>query len=189
MIYDFSIRILNPPTQTGQKSLTVASRPQVTSFEFKEPVSGPELVLKIKTAVDHTQDVTFESGSWPLQVGRESRFRVSWRVRNTTNALIDAKVEADLPLGGPSFVRGETNDGSIDFLSGPYAVVWHIGTLAPHSVAASYFIISVTPSVADRGKAPVLANNVLFQGFDSFINQSVLDESPVGAAVAPGTVQ
>ncbi len=186
----YSIRISSPPTQSSQSSLTISTTPKVTSFEFKEPVMGASLTLKIKTIIDHTQQVTYESGAEALQAGQETRYRVAWRVENTTNTVIDAKVTGDLPLGEASFIRGDASPGSsISFQPGPYAIVWDIGTVAPHSQTSAYFIIGVRPSVANRGSTPALVKNIKFEGFDSFVNQRVFDETPVDSAHATGTVQ
>src|SRR3989338_8591663 len=185
----FSVEIASPATITREKSMSVNSRPQVTSFEIKEPIIGSDLTLKIKTQTDHIQEVAYESGSLPMRPGQETNFRVTWRLTNTSNTVNDAIVKANLPLGAESFVRGETSFGNISFQATAYEVVWNVGTVEPHSTALAYFIISYTPSVSDVGTAPTLANEISFQAFDNFVNQQVFDETPVGPARAPGRVE
>lgn len=187
---EYKINIKNPPTSAGDKSMTVSSTPQVTSFELKEPIVGSSIDLKVKTQTDLVQSVEYESGQWPMEVGEETRLKVTWDLTNTTNTITGVRIAADLPLGASSFVRGHASSGtSISFDESRYVVAWNLDKVEPHSQETAFFIVSVTPSSSDRNDRPTLASNITLEGTDSFVEQPVYDETPVGDAEAPGRVE
>ena len=187
---EFKVDVLNPPTTIGEKAMVILSRPRVTSLELKEPILGPEIALKIKTQVDLTQSVDYLSGQWPMRPGLVTRFKITWRMTNTTNRVTGARVSADVPLGSSSFSNAQSSSGTtLSANSGADLVNWDLRELEPHTTHTAEFVITYTPSVSDVGQTPTLVNNISLEGTDSFVSQPIFDETPVGPAKPKGSVE
>ena len=123
------------------------------------------------------------TGPMPPKAESETTYTVIWTITNTSSKIKDAKVAASLPL----YVKwlSQTNPASenISFNSARAEVVWDAGDIeagagieGPPREAS--FQISFLPSLSHEGQSPVILNESVLSGTDSFTSASVGETRP-----------
>lgn len=135
------------------------------------------------------------SGPLPPRVGAKTAYAVLWEIRNFNNDLQNAEIRAKLPAN----IKWENafwpQDFRITFDQGTSEVRWSLGSvkagtgvITPALTAA--FQVSLTPSEADVGDSPVLANEAKFSALDTFTGQNLealAGELSIRTTEDPGT--
>ncbi len=164
---------------TGQHVEDGASR-QVQSNLARE--------VRLASALTVTPRITWSTGPFtntgalPPRVDMETTYTLNLAALNTINNVRAARVIATLP----SYVRwiGDVSPDNEDvtFDEDTRQIIWNIGELpaatgygdvSPRSVMVR---IGITPSVAQKGTAPVLVQSVKITGVDRYSGASLADE-------------
>lgn len=130
---------------------------------------------------------TVGEGPLPPQVGSSTTYRILWTLGNTVNDVENLTVVATLPEGVQFTGKNiTTSAGSLAFDPSARTVRWTLprlgagsGTLVPNLSAG--FSVSITPTAAQVGTAPLLVGSVALSGTDAFANV------PVTAGAEPVT--
>ncbi len=122
------------------------------------------------------------SGPVPPVADTKTTYTIVWKVSNTVNTVANATVKATLP----SYVRfvGLTNPSTgISYNEFAQEVVWLVGEVAPGTTREGAFQVELTPSVSQRGVAPIIVSDQEITGFDRFVQKNI------GGAVEPLTTE
>lgn len=117
------------------------------------------------------------SGPYPPQADRETTYTVQWAVENSLNAVANATVSATLP----TYVRytGYADPSSgISYDEEARVVTWTLGELGASMTREGAFQIAVTPSVSQRGTAPVILVDQKISGYDRTTKRQVSGTAP-----------
>lgn len=123
------------------------------------------------------------SGPMPPKADNETTYTVIWTITNTSNKIKDAKVTATLPLYVKWLSRVNSDIENISFNSADSEVVWDVGDIEasagidspPREIA---FQISFLPSLSQVGQNPVILNESILSGKDSFTSTVVGETRP-----------
>lgn len=136
-------------------------------------------VVKIGTVTDFTATTYHQSGPFqntgpmPPRVGKETTYTVVWKILNTSNDILGAKVTTSLP----PYVRWTDQifptDSNINYNPVTSQVTWNIGDI---KAGAGYefeapevsFQVGITPSINHVGEEPRLTYQSVFTGTDDF---------------------
>ena len=123
------------------------------------------------------------SGPMPPKADSETTYTVIWTITNTSSKIKDAKVTATLPLYVKWLSQTSPSDENISFNSAGSEIVWDVGDIeagagidSPPREAA--FQISFLPSLSQEGQNPVILNESILSGKDSFTSSSVGETRP-----------
>lgn len=138
---------------------------------------------RLSSRVIHWSGPFENTGPMPPKAETETTYTVVWTITNTSNKIKDAKVTAVLPI----YVRwlSQTNPTAenISFNSVGSEVVWDAGDIeagagidsSPKEVA---FRISFLPSLSQEGQSPVILDESILSGRDSFTLTEVGETRP-----------
>lgn len=188
--FHFSIETFGRPRVTSQtdKNLLVTLRTQIESSSLPKELEGIDLsseeilTLKVRSKIFfsgkslYRSSPILNSGPLPPKVGQKTTYTISWEIRNFTNDLENAEVRATIPpnvLWQDKVFPAETRI-SYDPPSGE--VVWKIGEikagtgiLTPALVGS--FQVSLTPSLLDVRKSPIILNESVLRARDTFTGE------------------
>lgn len=123
------------------------------------------------------------TGPMPPKADKETTYTVIWTITNTSNKIQNAKVVATLPIYAKWLSKISPDNENISFDSANSEVVWEIGDVeagagidSPAKEAA--FQISFQPSVSQAETVPVVLNEAVFTGDDSFTSTSIEETRP-----------
>lgn len=169
------------------KATAKFSTPNVPSgVEGSEVFALDSVVTKISSQPTLTQNLVYDdsnpstAGPLPPQVGQKTMFTVKWQLSNPGNDIRGAKVTATLPPGvtWESGATANTGTNVPAFNASSNTVTWSVGTL-PYGTGTgtdkyqAQFVVSIRPSVNQRGQSvPVVAGAAL-TGTDAFTGQTL----------------
>lgn len=157
-----------------------------------------EFVNKINTKLEITQNSYYENevfdseGPIPPEVGRTTKYVISWQAKNYLNDAKNTKVKAILGKGVSLTGKIFPQDARLTFDSQSREVVWDLenmeaGRGALNSGPSVTFQIAFTPSSLQKGQQAELVGQAVITGDDQFTNQKVSTEAP--AIKIEGVVQ
>ena len=116
------------------------------------------------------------TGPLPPKVEQKTTYTIIWSVTNPSNDVANVTVEANLPQYVQWLGVVTPDDEKVTFQNGK--VTWNVGALragtgVQSSAREVAFQISFTPSLAQAGAAPVLIQDALLKGLDSFTNSVI----------------
>ncbi len=132
----------------------------------------------VDAQVVHSIGPFTNTGALPPKVNQPTEYTIIWTASNMFNDLDNAKVTATLP----NFVTwtGVTSPAAeqISFDPTSRQITWNLGTLLATGGSASGlrqvdFQIAFTPSNNQAGQNPLLMNDAVLSGTDSFTNQNL----------------
>jgi hypothetical protein len=136
-------------------------------------------------------------GPIPPKADVETSYTIIWTVSNSTNRVTGTKVVATLPsyMHWTGIVSPNEEQVSYNEVGGQ--VVWTIGDMQPGARKEVAFQVVLMPSISQIGSSPILVNEQIVSGNDSFTNTvvqsskreltTVLTSDP-GFSVAGGAV-
>lgn len=177
----FSVDVKNPPTKDSSKSLSVVSNVKIKSNEYETFFPGNELRLKIATQASVESSVSFVSGSLPPQVGRQSAYKVTVSLKNSTNDISDAVFTAFIPLGAGGFDQNSVNaaeSSKVQYDPTTGKLTWNVGSVPAHSgsfqaAKTLQFNVRLQPSASQVGESPVLVRDLTLSGTDVYTSQQL----------------
>lgn len=194
------------PGESGQLSFIFSSMPETTisgsrdigiqliltgtSVATNQPVTVSESrTIRIGSKVNfsaqslHSIGPFNNGGPIPPKVGKETSYTIVWTIGNTYNALSEAKVTAKLGPGVKWRGAGNTFAESISHDEATNTVTWDLGDVSsglgfsepPRNTA---FQVSITPTSAQTGSAPILVNSNLFSAYDTSLGKNISVSQP-----------
>lgn len=153
------------------------------SVDVPETLSEPSIarVTVASTVLLAAQSLHFagpftNGGPTPPVPGERTSYSIVWSVKNSSNAVANAKVSASLP----AYVEfAEAQEGSgVVYDSSNRLVTWSLGDLAAGTgfsvpIRQAAFRVVLTPSNTQVGKSPALTGPVNFTGVDRFAKSSL----------------
>ncbi|MDE1988692.1 MAG: hypothetical protein KGI39_03265, partial [Patescibacteria group bacterium] len=139
--------------------------------------------LKLTSRIIHWSGPFQNTGPMPPKAEKETTYTIIWTVINTSNKVKDAKVAATLPVYVKWVSKINPDNENISFNPASSEVVWNIGDVEagagidnkPKEVA---FQVSLLPSVSQIGQSPIVLNDAVLSGTDSFTSTSVGETRP-----------
>ncbi len=134
----------------------------ITSSASMRAIVATELALD--TAL------TASGGPVPPKVDTPTDYQITWNIANSANAVADTVLTATLP----SYVvwRSSQND-AVTYNATTRAVTWKIGDMESSARKSASFTVSLTPSLSQLNRAPVLLNPPSLTAFDRFVRTAV----------------
>ncbi len=115
------------------------------------------------------------SGPLPPQVGKETTYRVTWKIDNSLHELTDLKLSAKLPPGVIWSGLSKVDAGNLTFDAGEDKMAWTLNwmptTIKTLSVS---FDVKLTPSDDQRNTLPQLIDATIFEATDKLTGDSLL---------------
>ncbi|MFH0846396.1 MAG: hypothetical protein V1851_03305 [Patescibacteria group bacterium] len=122
---------------------------------------------------------SFENiGSIPPQVDKATTYTIVLTATNTSNDLSNVKVKASLPAYIKWLDRVSPQVSGLEYNQVGGVLSWNIGSMKAGdgfstSAKEVSFQISLTPSLSQLGSEPVLVNNLVLEGVDTFTGQKI----------------
>ncbi|MFH1145953.1 MAG: hypothetical protein V1707_03255 [bacterium] len=157
----------------ADKELTIATT------QLKAPFNG---YWQLNAQARYYQDDSSPVGTGPLppKVGSATRYRVNWRLTNTTHTLQAMKVKTTLPNSVEWISQAEpTGYGSVSYDKETRAVTWELNQVPAaasvngRTVLAS-FDVSLTPIASQIGTEPKLTEDVQASALDTVTGSELL---------------
>ncbi|QQS22686.1 hypothetical protein IPM19_03580 [bacterium] len=190
----FSFKIKDPATDSGDESLTVVIKPRIKSNQNSTFIPGTDLSIKISSPAKLTGSVDHAGGSLPPTVGKESSFKVSLFLDNSSNdfrdGVLTGSVQVGVSLDTSSITQSEKNLVKYDATTGK--LTWNVGQLLAHSGDGRpqrklEFTVKTTPSSSQAGQAITLFKNITFSATDDFTGEGQsLQLGDLGTSNLPG---
>jgi hypothetical protein len=201
----FNATIKNPPVRDTSRNIEVKTAVKMKSNEYDAYLPGNDLAIKISTQASIETSLEHVTGPLPPQVGKETTYRLTMSLKNSTNELTDGIVTAFIPVASTgvdmSSVQPSKETGLVSFDASTGKLTWKVGVLGAHTgtfnpIRKMSINVRLTPSSSQAGKEPELLKSVLFSATDSFTKQSLrltaesLDTGSLsGSGFYNGTVQ
>ncbi len=139
--------------------------------------------LKLVSRIVHWSGPFQNNGPMPPKVEKETTYTIIWAVTNISNKVKGAKIVATLPIYVKWISKISPNNENVSFNPASSEVVWDIGDVEagagivskPKEVA---FQVSFLPSVSQVGQSPIILNDSILSGNDSFTSTSVGETRP-----------
>lgn len=189
-----SFKLKDPVTTGDDKNLIITIKPKIKSNQNSTFISGSDLVLKISSPAGIDGAVAGAGGTLPPQVGKESSFKVSVKLSNSSNDYRDGVLTGSIPIGvsldANSFTATEKNLVKFDSSTGK--LVWSLGQLVAHAGDGNperilEFTVKTTPSNSQVGQTITLFKSIGFTAVDDFTGQNLkLDQEDLGTNNLPG---
>lgn len=129
--------------------------------------------LNPSETIERTVGAFVNTGPWPLRANIPSTFTVRIRVENTTNTLANTEVSVEFPsyvtYTGQHSPQGE----SVSYDDASKKLRWVIGDLPAHTARSISIQVSVLPSLSQVGKPITIVKNIIADGFDRFVKETV----------------
>lgn len=134
--------------------------------------------LKLSSRIIHWSGPFQNKGPMPPKAEKETTYTIIWTVINTSNKVKDGKVVATLPVYVKWASKISPENEDVSFNPASSEIVWNIGDVEasagigskPREVA---FQVSFLPSVSQVGQSPIILNDSVLSGTDSFTSTSV----------------
>jgi len=129
----------------------------------------------------HFQGPFTNSGPMPPKAESKTTYTVQWQVKNASNAIANALVQATLPPY-VVFVAAQKDSG-VTYDAGSRTVSWSLGDVragAGYSLPSrtALFQVAITPSMTQVGSSPALTSGARFSGQDRFAQVRVEATAP-----------
>ena len=178
---NLSLKIRDVPVQDRSVNPVVNTNIKIKSNEYDAYLPGNKLQVKISTQFAMETGVSFVDGARPPRVGQSSRYKVSIKLKNTTNDIIGSVVTMFIASGGNNFdisSVGVAEAKLVAYDSSTGKLTWRVDTLRAHSgdfapTRDLEFIVKATPSLSAVGSPITLVKNMQFSGTDSGTNQAI----------------
>lgn len=151
------------------------------AYKNKTPALKIGTVLSVLAEARYYTEDGDQLGRGPLppQVGKETKYGIILRVNNTTSGVEKINLTATLPpyvhwTGKTSVGRG--ND--IQYNSAQNSIQWSLNSLTAHDSVLLFFEVGLTPTESQRGTTPMLLQNIVISGWDSFVEKNLNATSP-----------
>ncbi len=184
---DFSIKLLGSENIEESNDFEIKSYAQYglgedneIDFEDVDKKTGDNksntIVKKINSNLSFKEELRYfnddnipvGTGPHPPKVGKETTYKVYWRVKNTLHDLEDLKVSTVLPKGVSFAGKELVSLGTLHYNEESGELIWQIGRLpASAKQADAEFSIGITPSKEDKNKIMVLLNGSLVEATDA----------------------
>ncbi|MBI3631165.1 MAG: DUF11 domain-containing protein [Candidatus Sungbacteria bacterium] len=175
------------------KNLTIRVRSKIDAASIPAQLAGTQvgmediLELKVRSLVQFSGRSLFRvspiptGGPLPPRVGAKTVYTLVWELRDFTDDLENAEVQASVPPNAAWEGKVYPNDAAVTFDGASGRVRWRIGKIAagtgvlsPALTAA--FQVSVTPASADVGKTLTLLGKSQLTAHDTFTNEARVEE-------------
>jgi hypothetical protein len=115
------------------------------------------------------------SGPLPPVVGRQTSYRIVWRLNKTVHSLKDLEVSAKLPRSVNFSGIATSTAGEVVFDESSRLVSWKLNRMpAEITEAETEFNIVLTPVAADDGRFAILMEDIAFTASDEDISEQIL---------------
>jgi len=177
----FSISLKNPATKDSSKNLSVVSSIKIKSNEYETYFPGNELTLKISSPSNLGSSLKFVTGDLPPEVGKQTLYKVSFFLTNSSNDYSNGVLTAFIPLGAGGYVDGSVNaaeSAKVDYDQSTGKLTWNAGPLAAYTGKFSQarvleFSVRIIPSAAQQGQSPVLVKDIQYNATDTYTSQTI----------------
>lgn len=147
-------------------------------------ISSTKRGIKLSSATSLSSQILRSSGGFtnsgpiPPKAEQPTTYTIIWTVDNTANTLSGAEVKASVPAYVKLLGQALPADENISFNSNNGEIVWKVGSVDTYTVNNKRrrqvaFQVSVTPSVAQIGQAPVLLNQSILTAHDDFTEETL----------------
>lgn len=152
-------------------------------FAVKELKISRELACKVNSQLSVKSKVyyyepapgIFNTGPLPPKVNELTTYTVHWQITNGSNDLENVRVAAVLPQGisWSNYYINKVSNSQVYYNERTKEVIWEIqkvpaGVGSVLSVYELIFQIGLRPSINQIGESPVLINESLAEGKDTF---------------------
>lgn len=183
--FDIKIKEILPINNENDKNFIISSLAKIDSPDIPTPVemnkiiAGNKVDIKVNTklileAKGFYNDQTIpNSGPIPPKVNNDTTYTIHWTIRNVSNDVKDAKVEAALPTGVSYTGKIVPENADFNYNDRTNSIVWNLGEVPagtgisknPKEIA---FQIKIRPSAAQVGKEVDIINQAAFSAKDLF---------------------
>ncbi len=125
------------------------------------------------------------SGPLPPQVGKETTYRVMWKIDNSLHELTSLKLSTKLSPGVVWTGLSSTDAGDLKFDAGNNKMIWTLNwmptTIKTLNVS---FDIKLSPTDDQRGDVPNLIDSTIFEAVDKVTSDALLlSQAPLTTAL------
>jgi hypothetical protein len=112
-------------------------------------------------------NVPVGSGPLPPEVGKDTVYRIHWRISNTLHEIGDLRLSAKLPANAEWTGNSSVDAGELRFDAASEKMIWTLNWL-PTSIKTLdiSFDVRLTPNEGDSGRIPTLVDAAIFEAFD-----------------------
>lgn len=185
----FTVPIKNFPTGAANTKLSLPIRLHaqiegITS-EFDTDSFTPELPLGTALTVSgEARYYTAEGdqlgrGPLPPQVGKQTKYAILLRAANAIGDAENVRLTATVPTGIEWTGKTSVSRGQeITYDAGTRRLTWSARSFPALAELSAFIEVGFTPTEAQRGQTVVLLQNIVLEGTDAILNQSLRATTP-----------
>jgi hypothetical protein len=133
--------------------------------------------LSLETGTSYERGAFKNEGPIPPKVNKATTYTINLKARNSLNDIKHGAVTAKLPQY-VSWMNSVSPQGAVSYNSTTREITWSIGDMQagtgyfrdPKEVS---FQVSLLPSLSQVGSTPILLNNILLKGSDTFTGKEL----------------
>jgi len=151
-----------------------------------------QVVLRAKGYYNETTANITNSGPIPPKVNQATTYTIHWQITNTSNDLENVRVTAILPEGieWRNVYTTLNKDTKLEYNERTKQIVWSMNKIpaATGFLIPAYelvFQIALRPSITQVGTSPVLIDESILEGKDTFTGEMLEVFSPAIATDLP----
>jgi hypothetical protein len=183
-IFNFNDKNFTASIIAEIQTLTVPAKFAGTELKFENELNckiNSRLGLTTKVYYNEPSQGIYNTGPIPPRVDNLTTYTVHWQITNISNDLDGARVKTVLPQGinWTNYQINKSNKGLVSYNERTKEVIWDIGKIpagtgATMPIYELIFQIGLTPSINQIGQSPVLINESIIEGRDTFTNNNLI---------------
>lgn len=176
----YQVKVKDPATRDSAKNLTVSSNIKIKSNEYDSFFPGTSLSLKVSSPSSLTSTLTYVSGSFPPQAGKDTVYHIKLDLSNSSNDYSNGVLTLFIPLGSGGYA-GSVNaaeNANVQYDQSAGKLTWNFGSLSAYAGRFSparvlEFNIRLNPSSSQANTSPALVKNIQMSARDMFTGEDV----------------
>ncbi len=128
-------------------------------------------VVKFLSDLQIVSSATYKEGAFPPKAEVETKYNVTWTLRNSTNAISGAVARSVLPVY-VKWVGSISSRENVTYNDVTREVIWDIGSVKANTGGVNnreaVFTIALTPSISQVDSTPQLMKDLYLVGTDVF---------------------
>lgn len=188
---DFEVPLVAAPVGES-KDFSVTSSLEVTvrridGAEVGRVAKTQPIVAKLVSDTDLTAEARYftddnvpvGSGPLPPEVGKDTAYRITWRIDNSLHDLADLRLSAKLPANVEWTGLSSVDAGELRFDSASEKMIWKLNWMPVNvRTLAISFDVKLTPNEGDHGRIPTLVDAAIFEATDKTTGYPLLLSAP-----------
>lgn len=124
-------------------------------------------------------NVPVGTGPLPPEVGKQTTYRVTWKIDNALHELGDLRLSAKLPANVEWTGLSTIDAGDLKFDAASEKMLWTLNWMPTGIKTLTIsFDVRLTPNEGDKGRIPMLVDAAIFEALDRGANYSMLLTTP-----------